>query len=938
MAHRETGFIQQAYYIALFAILLPTGYYVITWVMKVFEYVQTPILWATLLSIPLSYTKRAVRTVLVHAPPPPPDTPSITLEKKLTPFRTASMRRVDRFITSVIAVGALELMWHIPKLQMILYDLVFKLRAIAVIVLIVAAAVFLVWFLVYSIIWVCKLLCAWWTKIERTDMPMNATPWDKICFVWEFRKHFELSGVRFFLFVSFVVFHFGAIIMCVVHSLEFHHWLPAATTAFLMLFFAICYIGDVTSPYNITSPSGVTAKVEKTVKNTLEGVDGNLVRGFRLLFQPKKVPTSKAAKKATRKPSRPVLVSPKASKHRLQRLRTFARSTDLMLVNFLVSAVGWLLFFFGLAVVLFVFACIPHEFDHYSQSVVNRQNFSYEWVDDFFSSNLHSSTTQSSSLTCHYNHSTAVVSVLTELNDPRTFSLGSSVVEEEQRKPVSCQLTWETPVRHVATEATIDTMTTMTKSLTGDARGPCDAKSVQFSLSTDGASWTHMDMDHVNTTALKDTVPFTLFRLQFKASPRCKFKFHCDTKIAYQEEAYARFSAFSQSQTTPFWEKVLGITNSVARSLMEGHDKTSNQDPLVIWYRTHWGACGSAVGTASAMTCSKRLSVHARLTSSEMWHDLYSAVEQHLDVDYFKALVPELLVATKYWASIAFELTSNTVLSLIDFFVCYSVFLQVLNWMTRDVIHGKDKSGRSQSTVFAHHLKLILPFQESVVEKICGVFTDKFYGVFVILIMKALLWGICTGISYDVFNISAKLISRHRTDISNILPWLFVDNDTSSIKASFCYTIALMHFCATLVPMIVIPNSPIPPFVPTFAMLHLPTVLQLYAQCTSHNQFLFYFGFFYTLQVLVDWLVSGFVENLQRAHFGVSGRETAQIEYIMQLAVWGGWYVYGLRGIIIGPMLSIVPFAIHELLREYRTFHMQASEATPPAAPHAGAV
>jgi hypothetical protein len=188
-----------------------------------------------------------------------------------------------------------------------------------------------------------------------------------------------------------------------------------------------------------------------------------------------------------------------------------------------------------------------------------------------------------------------------------------------------------------------------------------------------------------------------------------------------------------------------------------------------------------------------------------------------------------------------------------------------------------------------------------------------------------LLWGICTGISYDVFNISASLISRHRSHVATFLPWLFVDTDGSSIKASFCYTIALMHFCATLVPMIVIPNSPIPPFVPTFAMLHLPTVLQLYAQCASHNQFLFYFGFMYILQVLVDWLVSGFVENLQRAHFGVSGRETAAIEYIMQLAVWGGWYVYGLRGIIIGPMLSIVPFAMHELLREYRTFHMQAS-------------
>ena len=32
MPEREAGFIQQAYYIALFAILLPTAYFVITWV------------------------------------------------------------------------------------------------------------------------------------------------------------------------------------------------------------------------------------------------------------------------------------------------------------------------------------------------------------------------------------------------------------------------------------------------------------------------------------------------------------------------------------------------------------------------------------------------------------------------------------------------------------------------------------------------------------------------------------------------------------------------------------------------------------------------------------------------------------------------------------------------------------------------------------------
>ena len=39
------------------------------------------------------------------------------------------------------------------------------------------------------------------------------------------------------------------------------------------------------------------------------------------------------------------------------------------------------------------------------------------------------------------------------------------------------------------------------------------------------------------------------------------------------------------------------------------------------------------------------------------------------------------------------------------------------------------------------------------------------------------------------------------------------------------------------------------------SMLHLPTVLQLYAQCTSHNQFLFFFSYFYVLQVAADWLV-----------------------------------------------------------------------------------
>jgi hypothetical protein len=629
------------------------------------------------------------------------------------------MRSVDRFISSVIAVGSLELVWHIPKLQMIIYDLAFKLRAIAFIFLIFAAAVFMLWFLTYSLLLVCKVLYAWWTSTARTDMPINATPWHRIVHIWKFHTQFVVRGVGSFLVTAFVLLHFVFLSLCVVYSLEFHHGLLASSMTFLALFFATCYIGDAKGS---DRQSPLSTKVQTAFKD----VDENIVKGFRSLFQKKKPqasPMSKAAKKAlhAKSPPPPHLAPPGLSSSLnsslTARLRAFAHSTDQMLVNFVVAVVGWLLFFFGLAVVLFVIACIPHEFDHYSQSVVNRHSFSYHWVDQFLSSNLHSSATQSSSLTCQYNHTTAVANVLSDvLTDPRTYS-----VVKDKPVLVLCQVTWETPVRHIATNMTLDPILAVpsadgvtTESADVDS-GACKATALQISTSTDGSSWTHTDLDHANIVQ-KYSPAFTQFRLQFKARPKCRFKFHCETKIAYQEEAYARFSQFSKSQTTPFWEKVLGVTNSVARSLMEGKDDTSNVDPLVIWYRTHWGSCSTNAKASTAMTCRSR-----QLTSSEMWHDLYSAVEKHFDVDYFKSLVPELLVATKYWASIAFELTSNTVLSLIDFFVCYSVFLHVLNWMTRSS-NGKDTT---HGTVFAHHLKLILPFQESVVEKICSVFTDK---------------------------------------------------------------------------------------------------------------------------------------------------------------------------------------------------------------------
>ena len=67
MPTREVDLVQQAYYMALFAILLPTGYYVIYWVIEVFGFVQAPFMWGAICSIPLSYIKRTVRMVL--APP-----------------------------------------------------------------------------------------------------------------------------------------------------------------------------------------------------------------------------------------------------------------------------------------------------------------------------------------------------------------------------------------------------------------------------------------------------------------------------------------------------------------------------------------------------------------------------------------------------------------------------------------------------------------------------------------------------------------------------------------------------------------------------------------------------------------------------------------------------------------------------------------------------